>query len=168
MSFKDKRPYLQHVSFRDPSTWLATWFGCGLMIPAPGTWGTLGALPFAFAFMALGGPVLLGLAALAIIPVGLWATRKFEKATKTHDSSVIVIDEVAGVWIALLPAALNPILFVAGFLLFRFFDIVKVGPVGWADKKLPGAWGVMADDLIAGVFAALCLWAIRYYAGINF
>lgn len=157
-----------HLDFRKPHNWVATWFGCGLMVPAPGTWGTLGGMPFALAFMALGGPALLAIAIVAIIPIGLWATRSFEEETQTHDSSIIVVDEVAGIWIALLPAGLDPILFVAGFFLFRLFDIVKAGPVGWADRKLPGAWGVMADDLIAGVFAALCLWAIKTYAPFGF
>ena len=77
-----------------------------------------------------------------------------------HDSKMIVIDEVAGQWIALLPAALNPALILIAFILFRFFDILKPWPISFIDKKVPGALGVMGDDIIAGLFAAICVFAV--------
>ncbi len=148
--------------FRYPAVWLATWFGCGLMRPAPGTWGTLGALPFGIIMMLFGGWPVLVVGIIAVSAAGYWAAERYEKLSGRHDASEIVIDEVAGVWIALLPAALNPLSVAFAFLLFRAFDILKPWPVGWADKKLPGALGVMADDLLAGVLSALCLIGIRY------
>ncbi len=157
------KPYLKDLNFRSLSTLLATWFGCGLIRPGPGTWGTIGGLPFAVFFYIIGGPGLLLIAALAIIPVGLWATKKFEEATKTSDADEIVIDEVAGVWIALLPAGLNPFLFVAAVILFRVFDIWKPWPIGWADENIKGKWGVMLDDIIAGVITAILLFIIGDY-----
>lgn len=150
------------VNFKDPAIWLATWFGCGLMKPAPGTWGTLGALPFGILIMAFGGVPALIAAVIAVSAAGYWAAGRFEEQSGEHDSSAIVIDEVAGMWIALIPSALSIPYVVAAFLLFRFFDILKPWPISWADKKLPGALGVMTDDIIAGIFAALILVGARF------
>ncbi len=156
------RDHLKKLNFRQPYVWAATWFGCGLMRPAPGTWGTLGGLPFALILLGASGITALLIATILIIPLGYWASKEFEKATGKHDASEIVIDEVAGLWLTLLPAGLNPFLVFTGFILFRFFDVLKPWPVSWADKKLPGAWGVMVDDLFAGVYAGLCVWGIGY------
>lgn len=136
----------------------------GFLRPASGTWGSLAALPAFWALHAIGGPALclVGIAAAAV--GGLVATGRYIAGAPDKDPSEIVIDEVAGQWIALLPltfgaartgadiTALWPG-WIAAFLLFRLFDIWKPGPVGWADRQ-PGATGVMLDDLIAGVFAA--------------
>lgn len=156
------RDLIKNLDFKDPSVWLATWFGCGLMRPAPGTWGTIGALPFGLLLMVAGGAPALLLGALIVTYVGLKVSARFEEMTGTHDNSAIVIDEVAGMWIALLPAALVPLHVLIAFALFRFFDILKPWPVGWADKKLPGARGVMMDDILAGIYAALILGGLRY------
>jgi phosphatidylglycerophosphatase A len=155
-----------NVNFKDPAIWLATWFGCGLMRPAPGTWGTLGGLPVGILIYAMGGWMGLSVAVVLVSLIGLWAAGRFEAQSGEHDNSAIVIDEVAGVWIALIPAALYTPYVVSAFLLFRFFDILKPWPVSWADKKLPGALGVMIDDIIAGIFAALVIAGARY-AGIG-
>ena len=151
-----------NVNFKDPAIWLATWFGCGLMRPAPGTWGTLGGLPIGVLIYAMGGWVALSIAVVLVSLVGYWAAGRFETQTGEHDNGAIVIDEVAGVWIALIPAGLSIPYVIAAFLLFRFFDILKPWPVSWADKKLPGALGVMVDDIIAGIFAALVIVGARY------
>ena len=140
--------------------WLASWFGCGFINPAPGTWGSLGALPFGVVIFALSGAYGLGFAAFIITTIGLWAADKFDKAMDGHDSKMIVIDEVAGQWIALIPAALNPFLIILAFILFRFFDILKPWPICFIDKKVKGAAGVMGDDIVAGFFAAIILIAI--------
>ena len=156
-----------NFDIKKPWFWLATWFGCGLARPAPGTWGTLGGLPFGIFLMMFGGPVWLAAAAIIVFAAGLWAAREFEKATGEHDSSAIVIDEVAGVWVTLLAATQTPLSVLLAFLLFRAFDILKPWPVSWCDKKLPGAWGVMMDDIAAGIFAAASLYLLRTYAGIG-
>ncbi|MGR3321049.1 MAG: phosphatidylglycerophosphatase A family protein [Pseudooceanicola sp.] len=143
---------------------VATFGGVGNLRPMPGTWGSAAALPTAWLLHAIGGSWLL----LAAIPVayfaGVWATRRETEETGDHDPSHVVIDEVAGQWIALLPVmfgadrvgadvlALWPGWIVA-FVGFRFFDIVKPGPVGWADRR-DDATGVMLDDVIAGIMAA--------------
>jgi len=144
---------------------IGTVCGVGYLRPAPGTWGSLAALPLAWVLHSLGGFPLLVLATFAAFFGGLWATRVMTAGQDNHDPSEIVIDEVAGQFIALWAisypawahgieiAALWPG-WVAGFVLFRLFDITKPGPVGWADRR-NDAMGVMLDDVIAGVFAAI-------------
>ncbi len=156
-----------NLKFKSPATLLATWCGCGLMRPGPGTWGSLGALPFGIILLVLGGPALLGVAALLLFPLGIWATKQILKGSEEdHDPQIVVVDEVIGQWIALLPALLNPIYIVLAFIFFRAFDVLKPWPVSYFDQKIPGAWGVMLDDVAAGILAALCLLGVRY-AGIG-
>ena len=151
-----------------------SFFGAGYLKPAPGTWGSLAALPAAWGLLALGGPFLLVSALALCFALGIMATRQEMDATGAHDPSWIVIDEVVGMWIALLPVAFGaaradvPVLalwpgVVTAFLAFRLFDVWKPGPVGWADRK-DSATGVMFDDVIAGVLAALVVIALAYLA----
>lgn len=144
---------------------IATAGGVGYLRPAPGTWGSLAALPLAWLFHVIGGFPLLLIATIAGFAKGWWATTEATRGSDDHDPSEIVIDEVVGQFIALLPlsyaawahglsiTALWPG-WVAGFALFRLFDILKPGPVGWADRR-GDALGVMLDDVIAGVFAGI-------------
>ncbi len=144
---------------------ITTFFGAGRLRPAPGTWGSLAALPAALGvFYAIGVWGFLA-ATVAVFFIGWWATSVHTQGAEDHDPSYIVIDEVAGQWIALWPVmigahqvgadvtALWPG-WVAAFVLFRLFDITKPGPIGWADRR-GDALGVMLDDVIAGVFAAV-------------
>lgn len=144
---------------------IATFFYIGHLRPAPGTWGSLAALPAAAILYALGGPYTVVAGIAVAYAVGLWATTHVTAGQDDHDPSEIVIDEVVGQWLALLPvlfgAANNnvPLLalwpgWVAAFVLFRFFDITKLGPIGWADRR-GDPTGVMLDDVIAGIFAAI-------------
>jgi phosphatidylglycerophosphatase A len=144
---------------------IATFFYVGLLRPAPGTWGSLAALPVAWALYMLGGPWLVLIATVLVCGAGYWATDRETRGAADPDPSEIVIDEVAGQWIALLPVLFGawnnnvPVLalwpgWVAAFVLFRAFDILKPGPVGWADRK-HGPMGVMLDDVIAGALAAV-------------
>ncbi len=144
---------------------IATFGYVGHLRPAPGTWGSLAAVVVAWPIHLIGGPLLLAVATLLAFGLGLWAARDYMAATGAHDPSEVVIDEVVGQWIALLPvsigaahagaavAALWPGVLVA-FLAFRLLDIAKPGPIGWADQ-MSGAMGVMLDDVIAGWIASL-------------
>ncbi len=144
---------------------IATFFYVGLLKPAPGTWGSAAAIPVAYGLHGLGGFPLLAVATLAVFALGWWATVEATRGADDHDPSEIVIDEVVGQWIALWPVSLglwmagvDPWTFpwpgwVTAFVFFRLFDIWKPGPVGWADKR-HDAFGVMMDDVIAGVMAA--------------
>lgn len=146
------------------ATFVATWGYSGLIRPAPGTWGTLAGLPFAWALVYWGNSLSIVVAVLAALVIGYWATARHMAATANPDDpSEVVIDEVAGLWVACL-ALPEPSIggLIGAFLLFRFFDIWKKGPVGWADRRLKGAFGVMADDIIAGGLAAISLTVILY------
>ena len=144
---------------------IGTVLGVGYIRPAPGTWGSLVALPWAWLLHVLGGFPLLLLGVIAAFIKGWWATSVMTRDSADHDPSEIVVDELAGQWIALLPISwaawsmgLNILVmwpgWIAAFILFRLFDILKPGPVGWADRR-GDALGVMLDDVIAGVFAAV-------------
>ncbi len=166
--FKMPNPeIIKKINFKAPETWLATWFGCGLMQPASGTWGTLGGLPLALILLALGGKIALMLGIVFIVVIGLWSVQKFQTMTNTHDNSMIVIDEVAGICVTLLATTLSPLSIVVGFVLFRIFDVLKPWPISYIDKNIEGAWGVMGDDLLAGIFAGICLWGLHYFAVIG-
>jgi phosphatidylglycerophosphatase A len=132
---------------------LATWFGSGLSPWAPGTAGSLAALPFAGLLAWAGGPWLLLAAAVAVFGVGVWASAVYRRRAGREDPGEVVIDEVAGQWLALVPAPLDPVLYTLGFLAFRLFDIWKPWPVGWLDRRVPGGLGIMLDDIAAGVYA---------------
>jgi len=143
----------------------ATCFGIGDLPGAPGTWASAAAIPLAWALHAAGGFWLVAPASLAIVGIGWWATALYLDGRKA-DPSEVVIDEVAGMLIALWPLSLGLTMmgtpahvwpwpgWVLGFLLFRFFDIVKPPPVSWADR-MEGPTGVMLDDLVAGSLTAL-------------
>jgi len=134
---------------------LATWFGSGLSPWAPGTAGSLAAIPFAWGLAWVGGPWLLLAGALAVFGVGVWASERYRLRIGRDDPGEVVIDEVAGQWLALVPASLDPVLYLVGFVAFRVFDIWKPWPAGWLDRSVPGGLGIMADDMAAGLYAAL-------------
>ncbi len=157
------------------SALIATVFYAGHLRPAPGTWGSLAALPLAWLVAERAG--FLGLLFVGAICffAGVWATDEETKGKDNHDPSEIVIDELVGQWIALLPVIYGANMmqvetlalwpgWITAFVLFRFFDITKFGPIGWADRR-NDPLGVMLDDVIAGVFAAigvLCLAALSH------
>lgn len=139
--------------------------GAGLMRPAPGSWGSLAALPAAWAVWALAGPFALAVLAVVLYFAGITAVAAETADAEDHDPSWIVIDEVVGQWIALMPVAFGAYRvgvdvlklwpgILAAFLLFRLFDIWKPWLVGQADRR-GDATGVMLDDVWAGLFAAL-------------
>lgn len=151
-------------AWRDPAFWIATGGGSGLLPKAPGTWGSLAALGLGWIIYASWGPLAIGLGAVAALFLGVWASERFMRRTGAHDPGAIVIDEFAGQWLALvaMPAAGGLIHWAAAFVLFRIFDILKPWPVGLLDRRVKGGWGVMLDDVAAGLYAALALWGISY------
>lgn len=145
---------------------IATFFYVGRLPQAPGTWGSLAALPCAVLLHALGGFSFLFLATLLVFFIGWWATAQETKGSEDHDPSEIVIDEVAGQWVALFTLSgglwwmgIDLLILpwpglLAGFILFRLFDIFKPFPVSWADNQHT-PFGVMFDDILAGLMAAI-------------
>ncbi|MEE8580290.1 MAG: phosphatidylglycerophosphatase A [Myxococcota bacterium] len=153
--------------------WFATVGGAGYAPLAPGTWGSAVGLCAFFALERL-GLALYGLTLLALLALGVWASEGAERSFGRPDDGRIVIDEVVGQLIALLPLVAPPArafsgptwlaLAVTGFVVFRLLDIWKPGPVRWAEERFEGGAGVMADDVIAGALAAIPL-AAAVYAG---
>lgn len=151
------------LPLRHPACLLATWGGAGLLRPAPGTWGSLAALPFAWAIAYVGGWPVLAAAAVIVFLIGCWSAQVFETAAGGKDPGSVVIDEVAGQWLTLLPAATDPLLFAVGFVLFRIADIVKPWPANVADRRIAGGFGIMADDVVAAAYAGAVLLALRLW-----
>jgi phosphatidylglycerophosphatase A len=140
-----------------PASIIATWFGAGLLPFMPGTWGSLAALPFAWIIAWLFGARALLLAAAVLFVIGWWAAAQVTRASGVEDAGSIVVDEVAGQWLALVVTPPDLIAYALGFVLFRLFDIAKPWPARWADETLGGGFGVMADDVVAGFYAATAL-----------
>lgn len=143
---------------------IATWFGSGLIIPAPGTWGTIGGMLFGIPLLILTNSFFVFIVGLILFYIGLKSTERLEKKLTDHDPSFIVIDEVAAIILAIafLPKSSLLVTMPILFILFRFFDAKKPWLIGMADKKIHGAWGVMVDDILAAIFALFCLWAMFY------
>lgn len=148
------------LPFWSPVTLLATWFGSGLLRKAPGTFGSLAALPFAALILWAGGGLALLAAAALAFGLGLAVSGPYARAGGGPDPGAVVIDEVAGQWLTLVPLCLTVESFVLGFLLFRFFDIAKLWPISLAERRLSGALGIMADDIVAGLFAAAAAYGL--------
>ena len=142
---------------------IATFFYIGHLRPAPGTWGSLAALLLGYVIVQAAGVLGLCMGIMITCIIGWWATAAQTKDKDDHDPSEIVIDEVAGQWIAILPIAMWPHAYefsiwywFLAFAGFRMFDILKPGLVGWADRQV-SAIGVMLDDIIAGLMTAAAI-----------
>ena len=139
---------------------LGTWFGCGYFPWGPGTAGSLAAVLIAVALqfsLGAGRVTLLVLTAALVLP-GIWAATRTAEHMGKKDPGLVVVDEVLGQWLTLAGATvLNARSFIAGFVLFRLFDIWKPWPVRQLEQ-LPAGAGIVADDLAAGVYGALILY----------
>jgi phosphatidylglycerophosphatase A len=135
---------------------LAIWFGCGRFPKAPGTAGTVGAIPLYLLLRHMGGLPAVACAAVVVICVGVWASHQVVRKLGVKDPQIVCIDEVAGVLITWLAAPDGWLGLLAGFVLFRLFDQFKPWPAR-AAEGLPEGWGVMMDDVAAGFWGAGCL-----------
>jgi len=145
---------------------LATALGAGYSPIAPGTCGTLVTVPLAWALAPLVAWQFLLIAA-AITGVGIWAAHRADLAWGSHDSGRIVIDEVAGylITVAFVDRS-SGVALAIGFLVFRFLDITKPPPVRWLDDNLPGGWGVVLDDVAAGVMGAALMAGLAHFGAL--
>jgi phosphatidylglycerophosphatase A len=147
-----------------PALALATWFGCGYAPAAPGTVGSLGAVAVAWVLAGPLGlaPVWLAVAAAVLFLPAVWASNHACQHWQTKDPQKVVVDEVLGQWITL---AVTPAVewrsWLAAFALFRLFDIFKPFPARQAER-FPRGWGVIADDLVAGLYGAIVLSSLRW------
>lgn len=141
---------------RDPGHLLSFGFGSGLSPYAPGTVGTLAAIPFYLLLSTL-NPIVYLLATIVCVFVGVYLCERTSTALGAHDHAAIVWDEFVGFFITMLfvPATISTI--VIGFCLFRIFDILKPWPVSVMDTQIKGGLGVMLDDVFAGIYAMILL-----------
>ena len=139
--------------------WLAIWFGCGLVPMMPGTAGTVGAVPF-YLLLVRGGPLLVAAGALVVTLVGVWAATQVVRRTGLKDPQMVCIDEAAGVLITLVVAPYTWQGVLASVVLFRIFDQWKPWPARRAEKLREG-WGVVMDDVFAGLWGAAVILAAR-------
>ena len=157
----NKREYLKKLSLKNPWHLLALGFGSGLAPIAPGTFGSLAAIPFCYELMFLDVKFQLFIVILSFLS-GIRACQRAEDAMGIHDHGAIVFDEFVGMFIAViaLPATLTSL--VLAFVFFRIFDILKPFPISFLDKKVKGGLGIMLDDVLAGIFALISVHAIYY------
>lgn len=145
----------------EPMTAISTFFGVGLLPLAPGSWGALAAMPLGWLLAMTGGWIALLIGAVVASIAGWLAADAYVKATGREDPPEIVIDEVAAQWLALTVVPMTLTGYVVAYFVFRLFDTVKPWPANWADSDLEGGAGVMLDDLFAGGYACLALYALH-------
>ncbi|RYV02684.1 phosphatidylglycerophosphatase A [Shewanella sp. OPT22] len=161
MSLISQDPNLKKLSLSNPVHFLALGFGSGLAAKAPGTFGTVAALPVFWlaSQLSLTGYLIF---TLVVCAIGIYICDKASKDMGVHDHGAIVWDEVAGLLITLIAVPAGLLWVLLGFALFRFFDIVKPWPIKWLDTKVSGGFGIMIDDVVAGIFSFICLQAVYY------
>lgn len=151
-------------------TCTATWFFSGKSPKAPGTAGSLAALPFGWLIWFYGGNEALIIASVIIFAIGVWAAHQYSHLLGIHDAGEIVIDEVVGQWMCLLVVPLSAawgdlVWLVTAFVAFRVFDIAKPWPIRWVDRRVGGGFGIMFDDVLAGVFGMIVLALLVHVIG---
>jgi phosphatidylglycerophosphatase A len=144
---------------RSPVLLLAFGFGSGLSPKAPGTLGSVAAIPIWLLLSQLSQPFIIT-AIVASAVVGVAICGRAATQLGVHDHGGIVWDEFVGLWITMAFLPSNYVMLLVGFLLFRFFDIVKPWPISWLDQKVSGGLGIMLDDIVAGVAAGASGWLI--------
>ncbi len=165
---KEKNPKIENLNKKvlsSPVHFLAFGFGSGLAPVAPGTFGTLAAIPLYLLMQPLSLLLYLFITAIVCI-VGIWICGKSSEKLGVHDHSGIVWDEFAGYFVTMIAAPAGWLWILIGFALFRLFDIWKPWPISVLDKQVHGGLGIMVDDILAGVFALVCLQALVYFTTI--
>jgi len=156
----------RRLSYFHPASLIATGLGIGNIPIASGSWASLATLPVAWMIATRFGALWLVAATAVSLLAGLWASARYCAASGEKDPSRVVIDEIAGQFLALAPIAVpDPVAYGIGFFAFRIFDIVKPWPAGWCDRELEGAPGVMLDDIAAGVYAAIVVYGVLLLNG---
>lgn len=148
----------------EPRRFLALGLGSGLAPVAPGTFGTLAAVPLYLLLQPLPPAYYFAVLVLAFL-LGVWLCDVTARQLGVHDHPGIVWDEFVGYWITMLLAPPGWLWIAAGFLLFRLFDILKPWPIRWVDKRVGGGFGIMFDDVLAGVFGLAVLQLLAWWVG---
>ena len=158
---KNSQAVAARTVFTDPVNFLAFGFGAGLAPVAPGTAGSLPGVLLFWLTLDFGLYVQLTVAAVLVV-AGVWICGESARRIGVHDHGGIVWDEIAGMYLTLLAAPLTPIGWLAAFVLFRVMDIVKPWPIRDLDHRLGGGVGIMLDDLVAALYAAVVLGLYRW------
>ena len=150
-----------------PTVLIATFLGSGLFRFAPGTLGSFFALIIGYIILINYNPIILFVSCILFYIIGLWACHSWisQISDIKEDPSQIVIDEVVGMWVTLLfiPSIDELFYILCAFILFRFFDIFKPWIIGMIDKNIKGAWGIMLDDIVAGLMSGLVLYGFNLF-----
>ena len=149
--------------FKHPAHLIAFGFGAGLMPKAPGTWGTLVAIPFYFLALRLGGTLAVLACASALFAVGIWAAAIAGRSLGVADHGGIVIDEIAAFVLVLAFTPSGSLWLLLAFILFRLFDIIKPWPIRYFDRTLKGGFGIMFDDVLAAIGAIAIVFLFRSF-----
>lgn len=147
---------------RNPVQLFAFGFGSGLSPKAPGTAGTVVAVPLYFLIAQLSLPIYSTVVLIAAV-VGIYLCGKSSNQLGVLDHPGIVWDEFVGYWVAMWALPISAIWMVAGFVLFRIFDIFKPWPISWVDRNIHGGWGIMLDDILAGIATCAILHLVNVY-----
>jgi len=158
----DKNRKINITELKDPVVFIAMGLGSGLSPKAPGTAGTLLTVPLVY-FLQQQSQLIYFIATAFILITGSWICGYAAKKLNVHDHSGIVYDEVAGFLITMSIAPHGWFWMIAGFILFRFFDAAKPWPISWFDKNVHGGFGIMLDDVIAGIISLFCLLLMQQY-----
>lgn len=150
-------PRLSAKMRRSPVLFVALGFGTGCLPKAPGTWGTMIAIPLCWLAQLTLSTVQFAALALFMFLIGIWLCEQASLALGRHDHPAIVWDEITGYFITMIAAPKSGLWLLLGFALFRLFDIFKPWPIRQADRMLEGGFGVMADDILAAAYAWVCL-----------
>ncbi len=150
--------------WRNPIHFLAFGLGSGAAPKAPGTFGTLAAVPLWYLMAQTSLPVYLGLTLIAFV-IGIWLCGRTSRDLGVHDHGGIVWDEFVGYWVTMIAVPVGWIWALLGFILFRLFDIWKPWPIRPVDRRVHGGLGIMLDDVLAGVFAGLVLQGLLWFWG---
>jgi phosphatidylglycerophosphatase A len=162
MNFKKA---FQRADFRGRTALIfSSWFGTGLLPMAPGTFGTLAAVPPVIIVNYLGA-LYSTIFLIALIPLSIWASRISQQLLEKDDPAEVVIDEAAGLLVAVFLIPFSLLGFIMAFFLFRVFDILKPYPIGIIDKRIKGGAGIVLDDIVAGIYANICLRIFMVFLG---
>ncbi len=153
----------KRVSLANPIHFLALGFGSGLAPKAPGTFGTIAAVPLVC--LLAYSTTLIGYLLVTLIAsvIGIWLCGRTAKDMMVHDDSSIVWDEIAGLLITMIAVPLSWQTLLLGFVLFRIFDILKPWPISYLDARVHGGFGIMIDDILAGLFALILMHITLYF-----
>ncbi len=150
-------------NLRNPIHLLAFGLGSGCAPKAPGTFGTLAAIPFWWLLLQDVPLIPYICVLIAGFAFGVYLCEQTSKDLGVHDHGGIVWDEWIGLWITYLALPSGIEWIIIGFALFRFFDIIKPWPIKWLDQKVHGGFGIMIDDVLAGIFALICVQVLAYF-----